>query len=65
MKIRFQRDEHRRVTIGSVEGRPEATREFWERDLASYAPYPNDPLEAWVQELIDYLGEEVEHIILA
>ena len=52
------------AVIGSVEGRPEARREFLNVDTTQ-APAANDPLEAWIKELKEYLGEEVESITLA
>ena len=56
MKIRFQRDVSRCVTIGSVEGRPEAVREFPDNELR----YLRWVLMDWIEELKRYLGEEVE-----
>ena len=56
MRILFQRDELQQVTIGSVEGRPEAVREFPDRDLRHLRWVLLD----WIKELKEYLGEEVE-----
>ncbi len=64
MKIRFQRDEMRLAVVGSVEGLPEDRREFLDIDTTK-SPAANDPLTAWIAELKEYLGEEVESITLA
>jgi hypothetical protein len=58
MRLRFERDIARLVTIGSVEGRPEAVREFDDREL-----WPSSYLiKAWIEELKEYLGEDVEQV---
>ncbi len=61
MRIRFERDEARLVTIGSVEGRPEAVREFPDID-AILTRLPTRLVDDWIEELKEYLGEEVESI---
>ncbi|KKM68360.1 hypothetical protein LCGC14_1461710 [marine sediment metagenome] len=60
MRILFRRDETRGVTIGTVEGRPEAMREFSDFDF-----WPGSPIREWIIELHEYMGEEVESITVA
>ena len=64
MRILFQRDAKKMTVVGTVEGRPEAVREFLDIDTTK-APADNDPLQAWIKELKEYLDEEVESITLA
>ncbi len=63
MRIRFERDESQFVTIGSVEGRPEAVREFPDVEHP-LTRLPTSLVDAWIKELKEYLGEEVESITL-
>ncbi len=66
MRIRFERDETRLVTIGSVEGRPEAVREFFDTNQAAPLTHlPTRLVDDWIAELKHYLGEEVENITIA
>lgn len=63
MRLRFERDVRRFVVIGSVEGRPEAVREFSDRELGvALIPEAPHPIKAWIAELIEYLGEDVESV---
>ncbi len=51
------------MVIGSVEGRPEAVREFSDRELGvALIPEAPHPIKAWIAELIEYLGEDVESV---
>ena len=61
MKIRFERDWTWQVVVGSVEGRPEAVREFHDIDLRQIKN-ENSPMVEWIEELKHYLGEEVESV---
>ncbi len=64
MRILFRRDPTRLVTVGSVEGRPEAVREFQDID-AILTRLPTQLVDTWIKELKEYLGEEVESITVA